>query len=702
MFQPTPLTLAIAASLATFPAWAEETSADSAVITAPVVVTATRVEQNSFDLPVSIDVVDGETIREGQPRINLSETAVRIPGVVVSNRNNPAQDIAISTRGFGARSAFGVRGVRLYADGIPMSMPDGAGQTGTFNLDTAKSIEFMRGPFSALYGNSSGGVVQLLTADGEEMPTVSGGITFGSYDSQRESLTFSGQEGAFNYIVNAAHQQSDGYRDHSESTRDTLHGKFSYQASEDTKITLLATALDQPESQDPLGLTKAQMHADPRSIYPDTGGGNAESRNTHVDRNHVQAGVVLDHNFSEEHSIRLMTYYGQRENRQYLVTNTVSTIDRDFGGADARWTYKSTLADKPFTVTAGLNYDTMTDDRRAYNALNGVLIPGETRREDQNVHNFDQYVQATWEPSERWLLTGGLRHTKIDFDIDDQFLSNGDNSGSMSFSNTSPVAGVTFKLTPTVNLYANAGKGFETPTFIELNYDRTFSTINNTIKPSESKNYEVGVKAFISDMTRVNLALFKVDTEKEIVVDTSVGGQTAYKNAGDTERKGLELSIDSILPNNFKFYAAYTLMSAEYKDAFQCFGSGAVNLWCTGDKTVDAGNKIPGTYSSTTYAELSWKHAPTGFSTAIEGIHFSKTYVNDLNTESANPYTAFNWRGGFTQKMTAWEFNEFIRVDNITDTNYSASVKVNETRMRYYEPSSSRNWLFGVSASYRF
>jgi iron complex outermembrane receptor protein len=702
MFQPTPLTLAIAASLATFPAWAEETSADSAVITAPVVVTATRVEQNSFDLPVSIDVVDGETIREGQPRINLSETAVRIPGVVVSNRNNPAQDIAISTRGFGARSAFGVRGVRLYADGIPMSMPDGAGQTGTFNLDTAKSIEFMRGPFSALYGNSSGGVVQLLTADGEEMPTVSGGITFGSYDSQRESLTFSGQEGAFNYIVNAAHQQSDGYRDHSESTRDTLHGKFSYQASEDTKITLLATALDQPESQDPLGLTKAQMHADPRSIYPDTGGGNAESRNTHVDRNHVQAGVVLDHNFSEEHSIRLMTYYGQRENRQYLVTNTVSTIDRDFGGADARWTYKSTLADKPFTVTAGLNYDTMTDDRRAYNALNGVLIPGETRREDQNVHNFDQYVQATWEPSERWLLTGGLRHTKIDFDIDDQFLSNGDNSGSMSFSNTSPVAGVTFKLTPTVNLYANAGKGFETPTFIELNYDRTFSTINNTIKPSESKNYEVGVKAFISDMTRVNLALFKVDTEKEIVVDTSVGGQTAYKNAGDTERKGLELSVDSILPNNFKFYAAYTLMSAEYKDAFQCFGSGAVNLWCTGDKTVDAGNKIPGTYSSTTYAELSWKHAPTGFSTAIEGIHFSKTYVNDLNTESANPYTAFNWRGGFTQKMTAWEFNEFIRVDNITDTNYSASVKVNETRMRYYEPSSSRNWLFGVSASYRF
>lgn len=699
MFRRSPMSLAITAALLSAPAYADGVADQLA---APVVVTATRVEQNSFDLPVSIDVVDGDTLRDGQPRINLSETAVRIPGVVVGNRNNPAQDIAISTRGFGARSAFGVRGVRLYADGIPMSMPDGAGQTGTFNLDTAKSIEFLRGPFSALYGNSSGGVVQLFTADGGKTPTISSTITMGSYDSERQSLTFSGQDGDFNYIVNAAHQRSDGYRDHSASTRNTLHGKFSFNLSEATKLTLVATGLDQPESQDPLGLTKAQFRRNPSSIYPDTGAGNAETRNTRVDRNHVQSGLILDHQFNDEHSIRLMGYYGQRENRQYLVTNTVSYIDRDFGGADARWTYKTTQANQPFSISAGLNYDTMTDDRRAYGALNGVMLPGETRKEDQNVHNFDQYVQATWEPSDKWLLTGGLRHTKIKFDVEDKILGNGDSSGEMSYSNTSPVGGVTYRITPALNIYANAGKGFETPTFIELNYDRTFSTINNTIRPSESKNYEVGVKAFVLDNTRVNLALFKIDTEKEVVVDTSSGGQTAYKNAGDTERKGLELALDSLLPYDFKFYAAYTLMSAEYKDAFQCFGNATTNLWCTGDKTVQSGNKIPGTYSSTTYAELSWRHAPTGFSTAIEGIHFSKSYVNDLNNESTDPYSIFNWRGGFTQKMKAWELNEFVRVDNITDKRYAAAFKVNETRLRYYEPASPRNWLLGLSASYRF
>ena len=674
-----------------------------------VVVTATRQEQNSFDLPVSIDVVDMDTLRDGRAQVNLSESAIRIPGVVVSNRNNYAQDMAVSTRGFGARSQFGVRGVRLYADGIPMTMPDGQGQTGTFILDTARSIEFLRGPFSALYGNSSGGVVQLFTEDGPQDPTLSGSFEVGSYGSKRESTTFGGQVGNLNYIVNAAHQETDGYRVHSESTRNTLHGKFTLQANNSTKITLVATSLEQPESQDPLGLTKAQFQADPSSVYP-TGGGvtkNAITENTHVDRNHTQSGIVFDHQFSEQSSMKLMGYFGVRENQQYLAStsaaaSTVSTIDRQFGGVDARWTYKSQLAGQPFSFTAGMNYDNMEDGRKTYSAIKGIRQTAPTRDEIQTVHNFDQFAQVTWEPSNRWFISAGLRHTQVDFNIDDHFLSNGNQGGSVDFGNTNPVAGVTFKLTPTFNLYANAGKGFETPTFVEVNYDNTFSHPNLALQPSESKNYEVGAKAIIADMTRVNLALFKVDTQKEIVVDSTVAGQTAYKNAGDTERKGVELSVDSTLPYHFNFYAAYTLMDAEYKDPFQCFGTATTNTWCTGAKTVNAGNKIPGTYSSNTYAELSWKHPASGFSTAIEAIHFSRTYVNDLNNEWADPYTIFNWRGSFSQEARNWEFKEFLRIDNFTDRNYVGSVKVNESLKRYYEPSPPRNWLLGLNASYRF
>ena len=201
--------------------WAAENSASNLNLS-PVVVTGTRIEQNSFDLPMSIDVTDAEQIKDGQLKVNLSETAARIPGVVVNNRNNPAQDLAIQIRGFGARSAFGVRGVRLYADGIPMTMPDGQGQTGTFNLDTASRVEYLKGPFSSLYGNSSGGVVQIFTQDGPKVPTASAGISFGSFNTSREYITAGTSGENFDAIFNLNTFKSDGYRDQSDMRRDNF------------------------------------------------------------------------------------------------------------------------------------------------------------------------------------------------------------------------------------------------------------------------------------------------------------------------------------------------------------------------------------------------------------------------------------------------------------------------------------------------
>jgi iron complex outermembrane recepter protein len=666
---------------------------------APVVVTATRVEQNSFDLPVSIDSINAETIQDSQQQVNLSETAVRIPGIVVANKYNLAQDLGVSTRGFGARSAFGVRGVRLYADGIPLSMPDGQGQTGTFNFDTAKQIEFMRGPFSALYGNSSGGVVQILTKDGAKDPTVSGGITFGSYNTKRENLTLEGQTGDLNYILNGSHLSTDGYRDHSEATRDMLHTKLSFKANDDTKVTLVATSLNQSDSQDPLALTPAQYDADPKQA-----GSKAISTDTRAYKKHTQAGLTIDHALTQQQNISLMGYYGMRSSDGYLAIGPgaaggrLSAIDRDFGGLDAKWTYKDQLAGKPFTLVAGLSYDSMEDDRTQFSTTSGVISSTVNRNEVQNVHSFDQYLQATFEPTERWLLVAGLRHTKISFNIDDKMpvsIADPDSSGSLSYNNTSPVLGATFKLTPTINLYANYGKGFETPTFIEMTYANpsTGAGPNLTLQPSKSKNYEIGAKAFIGDNTRVNLAFYQIKTKNEIVTDQGIGTTASFKNASDTERHGLELSIDSALAYNFNAYLAYTLMSAEFKDTF-CTGA------CTPALTVNAGNKIPGTYTSSTYGELSWKHPASGFSTAVEGIHFSDAYTNDVNTIKADGYTIFNLRGGFVQNLSNWRLNEFIRVDNVTDRKYVSSVRVNTSAA--YDPGAPRSWTAGLNASYKF
>lgn len=689
-----PLALALAGALP-FSAQA----AEPRLTTEQVVVTATRVERNTFDLPVSIDVVAADALNEGRAQINLTETAVRIPGVVVNNRFNASQDLAVSSRGFGARASFGVRGVRIYADGIPVTMPDGQGQTGTFNLDTAKSVEFMRGPFSALYGNSSGGVVQILTRDGAQTPTLGGTLAAGSYDTRRQSLIAEGQAGTLNYIVNATDLDSAGFRDHSRNSRETLHAKLGYALSDATRLTLAATALDQ-FAEDPLGLTETQYRQDPRQA-----GTNAVARNTRVYRKHNQAGMVLDHVLSAQDKVSLMGYYGTRDNQQYQTlgaTGRVAAIDRQFSGTELKWAHNSTLAGSPFSLVAGLNYDSMKDARKQFNAAGGNLIPGATRDEQQKVTSSGQFVQASFEPSERWLLIAGLRHTNVKFDITDNIPAPVDGSGKLSFANTSPVLGATFRLSPAVNLYANYGQGFETPTFIELTYIGNPLTNggagpNLTLQPSKSKNYEVGAKALIADNTRANLALFRVDTNNEIVADLGVGATASFKNVGKTRRTGLELSMDSALSHNFNLYGAFSWMRAEFMDSF-----------CTGTPpcvAVPAGNRIPGTYAATAYGEISWKHPASGFFSALEALHFGDTYTNDSNVQRADGYSLFNLRAGFAQTLGGWKLREFVRLENLGDKVYVSSVRVNASQASTgaaFEPGAGRNYLLGMTASYGF
>ena len=660
----------------------------------PVVVTATRSAQNSFDLPVSIDAIDSETIHDARLGANLSEVSPRIPGVVINNRYNSAQELSISTRGFGARSLFGVKGVRIYADGIPLTTPDGQGQLGALNLDTVGQVEFLRGPFSALYGNSSGGVVQAITRDGSKTPTLSGGITFGSYNTKREFLTIEGQQGDVNYIMSTSQITSNGYRDHSEYRKDNFNSKISFNLNEDTKLTLVANYLNQPYTDDPQALSPTQFKQNPKQAIASSYTGN-----TRVTREQTYGGVILDHNLSDTQSVRLMTYYGERSNLQYLPT-AASGFKRDFGGADIRWTYKDTLFAKPFSFAAGMSYDMMEDDRKRWSTSAGEKTV--LRRDElQKAWNVDQYAQATFEPTDRWLLVAGMRHSKIKMNVNDKYLTNttGDDGGALEYSNTSPVLGATFKVTPSFNLYVNYGKGFETPTFAEMSYSNasTGDGPNLSMKPSKTRNYEVGAKAFVGDNTRVNLALFKIDAKNEIVVAKNDTGTnfTSYKSVAETERKGLELSIDSRLPYNFSFYGAYTLMDAEFTNNFSDDLNSAASR-------VKSGNKIPGTYTATTYSELMWKYPAYGFSAAAEAIYLSSTNAYDTNnaTYKADSNTLFNLRAGFTQQLNNWKITEFARVDNLSDQSYVSSIKVNSAQS--YEPGPGRNYMLGVSASYMF
>jgi iron complex outermembrane receptor protein len=677
-------------------------AAGNPVQLAPIVVTPTRTEQSSFDLPVSIDAFTQDQIQDSQPQVNLSETLVRAPGIVANTRQNYAQDLQISIRGFGARSTFGVRGIRIIADGIPLTMPDGAGQAANIDLNSARQIEVMRGPFSALYGNSSGGVINVFTEDGPQDFTVTGSAWAGSFDSSKIGLKIGGQQGAVNYIFDASRFDTEGFREHSAATRDTVNGKVRLDVSDSTAVTLVMNYLNQPETQDPLGLDKAQLAQDREQA-----GTNAVSQNTRKSIENSQAGVVFDHKLSTEDSVRLMAYSGQRTVQQFLGITLRGVIDlnRDFGGLDLRWTRQTALMDRPFTFTAGVNYDNMDEARKAFDN-NAGTIGNRVRDEDNTVFNFDQFAQAEWQFADKWSISGGVRHTSVKFKSEDHFITgtNGDDSGSIKFTNTSPVAGLVYKVTPSLNVYGNVGKGFETPTFAELAYRSTSATVNGfnfDLKPAESTNYELGVKAYVGSGTRINAAVFRTDTKNEIVVFNNSSGRSVFQNVDSTSREGVEVGVTSEFGNGFTGAFSYTYIDAKFDNSFgTCVG------FCSSvagpNATVPEGNKIPGIPANMVYAELGWRYAPIGFSTAVEARWMDEVFANDLNDESAQDYTVVNLRAGLAQRIGGWRLAEFARVDNLFDEEYVGSVIVNESNGRYYEPAPGTNYTVGISVSYQF
>lgn len=660
-------------------------------------VTATRIPQAGFEVPAAIDRVDSRAIGEARAQVNLSEAVGRVPGLVVSNRQNYAQDLQVSSRGFGARSTFGVRGVRLIADGIPATMPDGQGQAATFSLPSADRIEVLRGPFSSLYGNASGGVVQVFTRDGPPEPEATLATVAGSYGTRRLGLVAGGQAGAMNVLADLARFETDGYRDHSAARRDTANVKASLPLG-DGRLTLVASGLHQPDTQDPLGLNRAQFEADPRQVDP-----SAILFDTRKRIRQSQLGAVHEFAASPSDTVQARLYGGARRVVQFLAqtgdtplgSGGVVDLDRTYGGAGLRWTHAFTLAGGEATVTAGVDSDRLAERRRGY--VNEFGRQGALRRdEDDRVSNLDLYAQGEWRFAPAWSASLGARRSRVDFESRDDYVTvvNPDDSGSQSYSRTTPVAGLVFRASPAWNLYANAGEGFETPTFAELAYRPGGEKgLNFALKPARSRHAEVGAKGRWTEGARVTAAIFRIDTRDEIVTNGNSGGRTDFKNASRTRRDGLELAGEARLPFGFEGLLAATWLDARFTESFTT-GSPAV--------AVPAGNRLPGVPPVVLYGELSWRHAASGVSAGLEVRHAGRIAVNEANADFASAATVANLRAGVEGKVGGIVLKAFVRIDNVTDRRYAGSVIVAEARGRFFEPAPERNVLVGLSASAGF
>jgi len=664
----------------------------------PIVVTATRSSERAFDLPLAIDTVDRDRIQNGQLQINLSESLAGIPGLSIQNRWNYAQDLQLSIRGFGARANFGVRGVRLYQDYIPATMPDGQGQTGSFSLASAQRIEVLRGPFSSLYGNASGGVISVFTEDGPAVPIAGAQLIGGSYGTWNTIAKAAGQSGAVNYVLAGNYFTIDGYRDHSQASRELGNVRLKFTASPDTSIIVIGNALYQPEAQDPLGLTRAQWEANPRQADPA-----ATLFDTRKTVNQKQVGATVESRLSPDADVRVTGYGGTRAVRQFLAlsgvgatsSGGVTDLDGTFGGVDGRFTQRFVLGDRPGSVTLGANYESQRQQRRGYVNNNGML--GDLRRnESDDVSNTDGYLQFEYAPIDALSLLAGYRYSDVRFNSDDHYITaaNPDDSGKRNYSHASPVVGVMWHVTDRLNVYANYGQGFETPTFIELAYRPVGSGLNFGLQPAVSNSGEVGLKALIGRDQRFNVAAFDIRTSDEIVIDTATGGRTTYKNAAKTERKGVEAAWQGNLGAGFAIYASYTYLSAKFTDAAT-----------TGlpPQIVPAGARLPGVPGTSAYGELSWSYPQAwGLNAALEVQYAGKIYVNDRNTDAAPAWTIASLRVGFEQKSGPWVFREFARLNNIGNVNYVGTVIVGDTNGRYFEPSATTNFLIGASAYFAF
>jgi len=675
-------------------------SASAAQTLSEVVVSVNRAEQQSFDAPAAVQAVGRNTIEAAGPQVNLSESLNRVPGITVLNRQNYAQDLQLSVRGSGARSAFGIRGARLVVDGIPATMPDGQGQASTISLSSAERIEVLRGPLAQLHGNSSAGVVQVFTRDGGPTPEVGASVYTGSDGMTKVGVNAAGQTGKLNYVMDYTRFETDGYRDHSAAERRQFNGKFRYDATEQTQVTLVVNLFNQPMSQDPLGLTRAQFQANPRQAAQP-----AYDYNTSKAVSQNQLGVVAAHRIDADRQVTVTAYTGTRDldNRlsvplsaQNAATSAggIVNLDRNYSGLGLKYQQRWAVEQGQVQAVAGVEHERLSEVRKGY--INNLGVQGALKRhETDSATSTGVYAQAAWIPNELWTLTGGLRSSRVGFKVQDRFITaaNPNDSGQTSYSAVNPVAGITRHLSESANVYFNVGKGFETPTMTEMAYRTGGSGPNLQLRSADSQHAELGLKAKPAPGHRIDLAAFYIGTRNEIVVASSAGGRTIYTNAGRTQRTGLELAYTAELARDWQAYVALSTLNAKFVDSFAASGGG----------TVASGNRIPGTINRTAFAELAWiPRAMPGLSAAVEVVHLGGMMVDDINSDKTSGTTLLNLRLGMEQKLGGWRLREYLRVDNATNRSYAGSVIANDSNKRFFEPAPGRNWSLGLMANYAF
>jgi iron complex outermembrane receptor protein len=652
-----------------------------------VLVTATRIPTDAVSLPFAVAGVGRQEIQRARQQLGLDEALAVVPGLFFQNRYNFAQDLRIAIRGFGARANFGIRGIRIFADDIPLTLPDGQGSVDSIDLGSVERVQVIRGPFSAVYGSASGGVIDIRTEDGPERPFLSGRLNLGSYDFRQMQLKSGGQSGRLNWLANFSGTELDGYRDHAEFESRLLNSKFRYDFNDTAALTVVFNAVDQPTANDPGGLNAREVAEDRRQAAP---------RNLLYDAGEAleqqSLGLAFRKQIGSSQELMLRNYYVRREFSNRLPFDVNSNgqggsvdLDRRFAGLGGNYSWANSIASLGNRLVIGFDYDAQRDHRKRFANNQGVL--GElTTNQDEDVTTTGLYVQDVLDLSESMALTVGARFDDVDYELTDKTSAGA--HGQRSFNEFSPMIGLNWAVKESVSLYGNVSTSFDPPATTELANPNGPTGFNPDLESQTATNFELGVKGLLTGRLRYELALFHIDVKDEIVpYELEGSGQSFFENAGSSTHDGLEASLSMEFLPGLVGTASYTWSDFTFDEFLGLDGSDY------------GGNRIPGVPEHLFSFDLSWSHS-SGFYAGWDLLYAGRFYANNANTVETDDYVVSNLRAGFRLQSTHWEFEPFMGINNLFDEEYMANVRLNASFGRYYEPAPERNVFAGLTLRY--
>jgi len=629
--------------------------------------------------------VERDDLQQGRAPAGLDQPLARVPGLFLQNPYNFAQDLRISSRGFGARANFGIRGVRLYVDGIPLTLPDGQTSLDSLDPGTIERVEVMRGPASSRYGPSAGGVIEIHTRDGAERPFAEARVALGEYGFRKYQLSAASRARALHFTLDLSHLRGDGYRDHSATRADLLNAKLRWEIDETSDLALILDLTDSPEADDPGGLTRAEVHADRRQ---------ASARNRLFDAgeslDEQRIGAVYRKHFGEHHQLTLRGHSAWRdfENRLPFLAGGAVDLERLFAGGSAQYAFSGALAGHALDLAVGFDVGAQRDDRRRFDNLSGER--GNLGFEqDEDVTAYGAYLQGELALGGGVRLVAGLRADRVEFEVDDRFGADGDDSGGRRFDELSPAVAAAWSPLTGVELYARYSTSFETPTTTEF-ANPAGGGLNPDLHSATSENFEIGVRGARPGWLRYELAIFRVKVEDELVPFELPGqtGRSFFRNASRSTRDGVELGLAAGPLRGLTGTLAYTFSDFHYDRHGTPSG-------------VFDGNRLPGIPRHRLFLEAAYRHA-RGFYAVWDAQYVDDFPADDAGTVRAHSYWVSGLRVGQRLRVAGLELEPHVAVQNLFDRAYDANVRINAFGGRHFEPAPRRNFFGGLSLRWEF